>query len=442
MSQDTIYALSSGHGRSAVAVVRVSGPRVRTIVERLTGTIPPVRQACYRAIRQPMSGEVIDYGIVLYFAAPSSATGEDIVEFHVHGGRAVLRALYNALDAFDLCRPAEPGEFARRGFENGKLDLTAAEGIADIIDAETEAQRRQAQRQAGGALAKLYDGWRHQLIEAQALVEAAIDFSDEGDVGDKAYIGADEICRLLQADICEHLASADRGEIVRSGFHVVIAGPPNAGKSSLLNALARRDAAIVSDEAGTTRDVIEVHMDLDGLPVIINDTAGVRETEIAVEQEGIRRTMDRAQKADLILWVQDVTSPEEPTDDILSAGQVLIVQNKSDLLRTPSDRDRSGQIRIAALHGTGVPDLIDLIVSCARERIGDVDDLMPTNARHRRHLEIAVRDLDRFQNGDKAELELRAEDLRLAATAIGRLTGRIDVEDILDEIFSRFCVGK
>ncbi len=443
MSNDTIYALSSAAGRSAIAVVRVSGGAVQQIVTAMAGKLPPPRVATLCRITRPGDGRAIDDAIVLYFVAPHSATGEDVAEFHIHGGRAVLQSVFDSLATFDNCRPAEPGEFAHRGFANGKLDLTAAEGIADLVDAETEAQRVQALRQAGGGLARLYDDWRVRLIEVQGLVEAAIDFSDEADVSDKAVAQARALAAPLRDAIADHLASAARGEIIRAGFQVVIAGPPNAGKSSLLNALARRDAAIVSDEAGTTRDVIEVHLDLDGLPVIVSDTAGVRETASKVEREGIRRTFDRARNADLVLWIEDATVPSQfdPGAD-LSAATVIRLRNKIDLLAAGGARLGPAELDVSVKQGIGIEAVTTAIAGAAARRIGSIDQVVPTNARHRRHLETAYEHLEKFLSADVIDLELRAEDLRIAATALGRLTGRIDVEDVLDQIFSRFCIGK
>jgi tRNA modification GTPase len=335
-------------------------------------------------------------------------------------------------------RLAEPGEFARRAFENGKLDLTAAEGLADLIDAETEAQRRQALRQAGGALAELYECWRGKLIAASAALEAALDFSDEGDVPEAIADAARPAVKTVVAEIAAHLADARGGEILREGFHVVIAGPPNAGKSSLMNALAQRDAAIVSAEAGTTRDVIEVRLNLGGYPVILMDTAGIREAVGEIEREGIRRTLGRMREADLVLWLQDltVTGAEAPPADV---PDVLLVANKMDLAAGPVPE---GAIPISARTGEGLDALLRALLDRARIQIGVTEGAAITRARHRQELERAREALMTFLRGPAADLELRAEDLRSAATALGRLTGRVDVEDILDKIFADFCIGK
>jgi len=454
---DTIYALSSAPGKAAVSIIRISGPRAAHIAETMAA--PPLvpRRAALRTVRYPSGGlgdgQVIDDALALLFQAPASATGEDLLELHVHGGRAVLDAMFKALATYDGCRLAEPGEFSRRGFENGKLDLTAAEGIADLIDAETEAQRRQARQQADGALQRLYNGWRSQLIQAQALVEAAIDFSDESDVADGAIQAGLAVAKPLLEAIKNHLAGADRGEIIRTGFRVVIAGPPNAGKSSLLNALAKRDAAIVSEEAGTTRDVIEVHLDLDGLSVIITDTAGVRHVESAVEREGIRRAIERARASDLIVWLESVDYPTEPPPELTkelprNTQTILRCINKLDLANSTTANigkqsiKNNGSIGISVRTGQGMHELVTKIVTHAHAAIGSVEDAVPSSARHREHLSNAVKHLKVFLDGPTVHPELAAEDLRQAATEIGRLTGQINVDDVLDQIFSRFCIGK
>jgi tRNA modification GTPase len=442
--QATIYALSSGHGRAGVAVIRVSGPAAGVALERLARPRPKPRYAALRTLRSE-TGEVLDGALVLWLPGPRSETGEDMAELHVHGGRAVIAGVLAALGAVEGCRLAEPGEFARRSFENGKIDLTAAEAIADLVDADTAAQRRQALRQAGGALARLYDGWRAGLIEAQALAESAIDFSDEADVGENAAAAAREaVARLLPA-MRAHLDDGRRGEILREGFRVAIAGPPNAGKSSLLNALARREAAIVSEEAGTTRDIVEVTLDLAGVPVILSDAAGIREAQGKVEREGVRRALAHARAADLVLWLVDGASPilPHPPAGLVGHGGALIrALNKVDLLGGASPDAADGAFRISVLTGAGLPALTEAIAQ--RAAAGAVTAAAPviTQARHRLLLEACVEALEAYMAGDPAAMELRAEDLRRAAAALGRITGRVDVEDLLGAIFGRFCIGK
>ena len=371
----TIFALSSGHGRAGVAVVRVSGPAAGVALDRLAAPRPKPRVAAFRRVRHHETGEVLDEALVLWFPGPRSETGEDMAELHVHGGRAVIAGVLAALGGIEGCRLAEPGEFARRAFTNGKIDLTAAEAIADLVEAETAAQRRQALRQAGGALAQLYDSWRADLIRAQALTEAAIDFSDEADVGARACEEARRVVARLLPSIRRHLHDGRRGEIVREGFRVAIAGPPNVGKSSLLNAVARREAAIVSDEAGTTRDVIEVTLDLGGVPVVLSDTAGIREAEGKVEREGIRRAVANARDADLVLWLMDAADPrpEPPPDLVRGIAELLWVLNKIDLVK--GDDRPSGARLVPALGpdrrgatGTGQGDRGQ--GSCGGRRIG------------------------------------------------------------------------
>ncbi|MBU1210715.1 MAG: tRNA uridine-5-carboxymethylaminomethyl(34) synthesis GTPase MnmE, partial [Alphaproteobacteria bacterium] len=335
-SSDTIFALSSAAGRAGVAVVRISGREAGAAIAALAGQLPSPRHAVLRRLKDPSTGALIDRGIVIWFPSPGTFTGEDIAEFQVHGGRAVIAALLASLGNLPRCRLAEPGEFAMRAFENGKLDLAQAEGLADLIEAETEAQRRQALHQAEGALSNRTGLWRANLIESMSLVEAAIDFSDEADVSESAIAQAEQRITVLAAEIADHLDDAHRGEILRDGFKVVLAGAPNVGKSSLLNALARRDVAIVSAEAGTTRDTIEVRLDLEGLPVIVTDTAGLRDAAGEIEQEGIRRALARSKEANLVLWVIDASSPTEPDalPQDLKSKPTIIVANKCDLTTT------------------------------------------------------------------------------------------------------------
>src|SRR5881398_366101 len=322
----TIFALSSGRPPSAIALVRVSGPQAGKIMTALAGKLPPPRMAT-RALLRDVGQRPIDDAVVLWFPGPASATGEDVAEFHVHGGRAVLAALFAALSAFEDVRPAEPGEFTRRAFENGKLDLTEAEGLDDLIHADTDRQRRQALRQLKGLLGDRARDWRAQIIEASALIEAGIDFSDEGDVPAELLAPALAKIEMLLGQIQETLAAQGQSERLRDGLVVAIAGPPNVGKSTLMNQLARREVAIVSPHAGTTRDIIEVQLDLDGYPVTVIDTAGIRETDDPVEQEGVRRARARAEDADLVLWLTDASNERIAHD----AAPLWLVRNKIDL---------------------------------------------------------------------------------------------------------------
>lgn len=444
IERDTIFALSSGHGRAGVAVIRVSGPAAGRVLTEMAGGIPAPRMAALRPIIDPVSAEMLDGGLVLWFAGPKSETGEDMAELQVHGGRAVVAGVLAGIGKVSGCRLAEPGEFARRAFENGKLDLTGVEGLADLIDAETSAQRRQALRQAGGALARLYGGWRELLIEAMALMEAAIDFSDEADVARDAEVMARDRVEGLVREIAGHLDDGHRGELVREGLQVVLAGPPNAGKSSLLNALARREVAIVSDEAGTTRDVIEVRLDLQGLPIVVSDTAGIRAATGKVEQEGIRRALERAARADVVVWLVDPTGadagdlPLPPAD-----AEIIVVTTKADLLPPGAgQRALEGAIAVSALSGEGLDALTSRLAASARDRMGSGETTVLTQARHRQQLDACLAALRSFLQQPAGAAELGAEDLRQAAHALGRLTGAVDVEDVLGQVFGRFCIGK
>ena len=439
----TIFALSSGRSPSAIAIIRVSGPQTRLAVERLCGKLPAPRLAQFTTLRD-LEGSALDESVTLWFPAPHSATGEDVAEFHVHGGRAVIAAMFDALSAIDGLRPAEPGEFTRRAFENGKLDLTEAEGLDDLIHADTDRQRRQALRHLKGLLGAKAESWRQQIIEASALIEAGIDFSDEGDVSAELVAPALRKIAALKSEIEETLAASAQSERLREGLTVAIAGPPNAGKSTLLNRLARREAAIVSPHAGTTRDVIEVHLDLDGYPVTLIDTAGVRDTHDPVEQEGVRRARDRARTSDLVLWLVDANDRNAPTPQ--SDGDhapVWIVRNKVDLVAVKGEgAGATGRFDVSASRGDGVPELIAALVIYARDYFGSGEMALVSRARHRTLLRETVAALGRAgRSADKGD-ELLAEELRIAIHSLGRLTGRVDVEDILDVIFREFCIGK
>jgi tRNA modification GTPase len=439
----TIFALSSGRAPSAIAIIRVSGPQAHAAVQRFCGKLPTPRLA-HVAMLRDLDGSALDESVTLWFPAPQSATGEDVAEFHVHGGRAVIAAMFDALGSIDGLRPAEPGEFTRRAFENGKLDLTEAEGLDDLIHADTDRQRRQALRHLKGLLGEKAESWRQQIIEASALVEAGIDFSDEGDVSSELIAPALKKIAALKSEIEEVLATSAQSERLREGLNVAIAGPPNAGKSTLLNRLARREAAIVSPHAGTTRDIIEVNLDLDGYPVTLIDTAGVRDTLDPVEQEGVRRARDRARTSDLVLWLVDANDEIAPTlagtDD---HAPVWIVRNKVDLAPAKGgEGDTSSRFDISAARGDGVPALIAALVSYAQDFFGSGEMALVSRARHRNLLLETISALGRAEQASERGDELLAEELRIAIHSLGRLTGRVDVEDILDIIFREFCIGK
>ncbi|MCB2107715.1 MAG: tRNA uridine-5-carboxymethylaminomethyl(34) synthesis GTPase MnmE [Rhodobacteraceae bacterium] len=447
MAIDTIFALASAPGRAGIAVIRVSGPKTAKALIRLgVGQLSP-RKATRAKFIDPVSGEAIDDGLAIWFPAPHSFTGEDVAELHIHGGRAVIDEMLIALSSVAGLRPAEAGEFTRRAFDNDKLDLTQAEALADIVDAETRAQRRQALTQMGGALKERYEDWRHRLVQALAHLEAVIDFPDEDlpmDVAEKLW---SEV-RDLQSDISAHLSEATRGERVRAGISIAILGPPNAGKSSLLNALAKRDAAIVSSMPGTTRDVIEVHLDLGGYAVMLADTAGLRAASDAIEDEGIRRARKRADHADIKLIVFDgATYParDETTAALIDKASIVVV-NKADLLdqqreyEIDTDDDWRTTHFISVKTGFGIDAMLARLEKQIKELSDGGANAPPSRARHRHALSECVGALTRAQTAKLPELA--AEDLRLAARALGRLTGRIDVEDVLDAVFRDFCIGK
>ena len=413
---DTIFALASGAGRAGVALVRVSGPAARFCVNALTRKpIPAPRRAVLRTLKGP-DNEAIDRCLMLWFAAPSSLTGEDVVEFQLHGGRAIVEAALAALAAVPGVRPAEAGEFTRRAVENGKFDLTQAEAIADLVAADTEAQRRQALRQYDGALASVYDTWRQELSKALAWAEAAIDFSDE-DLPQDVLADARLIAGTVQRAMANHLDDARRGEIVRDG-------------------LPWRDVAIVAETAGTTRDVIEVRLDLGGYEVVLADTAGLREAE-GVEGEGVRRALARAEAADLVLLLQDGSKAPMKLPENMVNKPLLEVWNKADL---PWKKPHPG-LHLSLKTGEGLDEVVAAIAAAARKQLEQPSEAPPlTRARHRQAVSEAVAALGRA--GAAEAPELFAEDLRLAVRSLGRLTGRVDVEDLLDAIFRDFCIGK
>jgi len=435
----TIYALSSGRPPGAIAIVRVSGPQVPAALVALAGKLPAPRMAT-RALLRDADGQPIDDAMVLYFPKPASATGEDVAEFHVHGGRAVLASLLDSLSAMENVRAAEPGEFTRRAFEHGKLDLTEAEGLDDLIHADTDRQRRQALRQLKGLLGEKARDWRARIIEAQALIEAGIDFSDESDVPSEVTTPALQKVETLLGEIQAVLAARGRSERLREGLIVAIAGPPNVGKSTLMNHLARREVAIVSPHAGTTRDIIEVQLDLDGFPVTVIDTAGIRETDDPVEQEGVRRARARAAEADLVLWLTEGDGVEAPQE---GSAPLWLIRNKVDL-EGPHEQTLGGAktFAISARRGDGLGELMSALVEFAEAYFGVAEGALIARVRQRELLEQAAASLEQSIFAVNQGEELAAEELRSAAFALGRLLGQVDVEDILDVIFREFCIGK
>ncbi|CDN56302.1 TRNA modification GTPase MnmE [Neorhizobium galegae bv. officinalis bv. officinalis str. HAMBI 1141] len=428
---DTIFALSSGTLPAGVAVIRLSGPQAFDAAVALAGELSADRKAGLRTIRS-RNGLVIDHALVLAFAGPNSFTGEDCVEMHLHGSRAVVSAVYQELEAIGL-RLADAGEFSRRAFENGKLDLVEVEGLADLIAAETEMQRRLAVEQGFGGQSALYVGWAERLTRARALIEAELDFADEddvpGSVSDRVWTEVGD----LYFEIEGHIASAKAGEIIRDGYKVVIAGPPNAGKSSLLNALAKRDVAIVTEIAGTTRDLLHVDIDMEGYLVRFFDTAGLRESEDRVEQEGVRRARIAIEQADLVLQLEEIDSDSKQTYDSVKA-EVLRIGTKVDMHRPSAGYD----LAISSETGDGLEELRSRILLELKETWSG--SLVPNRQRHLQYLKEASHFIAEALNGQ--ELDLRAESLRAAASSLGRITGRVDVEQLLDVIFSQFCIGK
>ncbi|WP_413204518.1 tRNA uridine-5-carboxymethylaminomethyl(34) synthesis GTPase MnmE [Rhodospirillum sp. A1_3_36] len=443
MTATTIFAPATARGRAGVAVIRVSGPAAGAALVALTGSQPPARRARRARLTHPQSGDALDDGLVLWFPGPGSFTGEDVAEFQTHGGTAVIAAMLEALSRVPDLRPAEPGEFSRRAFLNGRMDLTEAEAIADLVNAETEVQRRQALRQADGALARLYDGWRDRCKRLLAHLEAVIDFPDE-DLPPEVDAAVREGIATLSTEIAAHLDDRHRGERLRDGVHVAVVGVPNAGKSSLVNRLARREAAIVSAMAGTTRDVVEVHMDLGGYPLVVADTAGLRETDDLVEAEGVRRARARMESADLTLHVIDGTTVGQGPDglDGPTGPGVIRVYTKIDLIAVDAldQVRREGAFPLSTVTGEGLGDLEAALEDRARILLDGDGGPALTRQRHRTALEEARSALD--QSLIAPLPELAAEDLRMAMRAIGRVTGRVDVDELLDVIFRDFCIGK
>jgi tRNA modification GTPase len=447
-SSSTIFAPATGPGRAAIAIIRLSGPGCRDVCHRLTGRpTPPPRHAALRALSDPLTGETLDRGFVLWCPGPASVTREDILELHVHGGRAVVGGLLEALAGVPGLRPAEPGEFTKRAFLNGRLDLTAAEGLADLIEAETRSQARQALRQLDGELGRIYERWREQLVGALALLEAEIDFAPEEEVPDGLIERVGPAIARLKAEIAGHLDDGRRGERLREGITVAVIGPPNAGKSSLVNRLARRDVAIVTARPGTTRDVLEVHLDFGGCPVTVLDTAGLREASDEIEAEGVRRARAGAERADLRLALFDggAWPGIDPATYAMIDQDTVLTVNKADLGGLPAAPSIAGRPAqaISCLTGEGLDGLLGALSAAAARLAGAGGGPAITRSRHRAALHEALDGLERFCAAPPGtELALLAEELRWAARALGRITGRVAVEDVLDRIFSDFCIGK
>lgn len=433
-NSDTIFALSSGGTPSGVAVIRLSGSQAFEMAQALCADIPRQRRTMLRSIRD-RNGLVIDRGLVLSFPGPASFTGEDCIEFQLHGGRAVIAAVERELTALG-CRYAEPGEFTQRAFDNGKLDLVEVEGLGDLIGAETEMQRRLAMEQMSGGLSKVYTAWADRLTHARAMIEAELDFADEEDIPGSVSDRIWPDLEALQQEIGRQIDATQKSRSVRDGFNVVISGPPNAGKSSFLNLMAGRDAAIVTEIAGTTRDVIEVDLDLDGFLVKLIDTAGIRETNDPIEQEGVRRAKKAVEQADLVLLLSEIDSATK-WFSIDPMVPVVRIGTKADLHQ---HGHASFDITLSTKTGQGLAEIRQRIIEVARENWQSISALGAGRLRHVGHLQEASNFLSEALRG--TDLVLRAECLRLASDALGRITGRVDVEDMLGIIFSEFCVGK
>lgn len=447
MDNKTIYALSTVLGKSGVAVIRISGKEALQVVRLMTNLNPDkikARYAYFTDLKDLSKSHTLDKCLLLYFKAPNSFTGEDIVELQIHGSRAVIASVLNNLSRIPEFRMAEPGEFSKRAFYNQKMDLTEAEGLADLIDAETEAQQKYALRQMEGSLKNLYDDWRTQLVTIMAHLEAYIDFPDE-EIPESVVNNLNNTVFKLREAINKHLSGDNIGERLREGFRVVIVGRPNAGKSSLLNAFAQRDVVIVSDIAGTTRDAVDIHLDLNGYPVIITDTAGIRETEEAIEKQGVEIAYRKINDADLLICLFDASQDTVQVFDNIAkiyGDKMVYVANKADNL-TPeqcSNIEKQNILLISAKHHQGIDVLLNKISKVIEDKFTSNSNLLITRARYREALSQALQSLDLF-NLEK-EIELSAEDIRLAAREIGKITGRIEIDEILDKIFGSFCIGK
>jgi tRNA modification GTPase len=443
-ANDTIFAVSSGSGRAAIAVIRLSGPKVREVVSDMTGGMPQPRHYSLRRLVDPGTGEVLDEAIAVWLPAPRSFTGENCAEFHVHASRAVLAAIFKVFSGYQGVRPAEAGEFTRRAVRHGKMDLVEAEGLGDLLGAQTEFQRRQAMSHMLGDASSVFDSWRERLLQIRADIEAVIDFADEEGVAEAASLRINSETIELLREMEEAVAKSVAAEAIRDGVKVVLAGLPNTGKSSLLNAIARRDAAIVSAIPGTTRDVIEVMLDMGGIPVILTDTAGLRSSGDEIEQEGINRSLREVASADIFVWV---ASPDVEGSDRceLSESPDLIILGKSDLVAQQSRLPRNELRRVipvSAATGEGLPEFVARLTDLVRQRLDVAENPIVVSERQRKATLDSIRILNDSLAHDLSGLEMKAEDIRKSAEAIGRITGRTEVEEWLGAIFSKFCIGK
>ena len=442
----TIYALSTGPGVSGIAIIRVSGEDTSKVIKSLTGTqLPKARIATLRKIYNIDTSELIDEGIILWFPGPESYTGEDMAEIHIHGGKAVILAVQNEIAKIENCKLAEPGEFTKLAFQNGKINLLKAESIADLISAETEIQRLQAIKIMKGKSSDKFNEIREKLLKLLSFVEAKIDFPDE-DLPEENLVRIKNDSLDVINEIGEILNDQKVGEIIREGFKIAIVGPTNAGKSSLLNNLSNREVAIVSEIAGTTRDVVETHLNIDGYPVIISDTAGIRDSKNEIEKKGIKLALKRAEKADLKLVVVDAKSIDLSPflNDLLKKNAILVV-NKSDLIKNKLDQDVSkfDHVLISLKNNLNIDKLILKIKNNLKNRFISEEDILITRERHRQHLVQCVEHLKNFlHKNDKKDFDKAAEDLRLATRHLGMIVGKVDVEEILGSIFNDFCIGK
>ena len=442
----TIYALSTGPGVSGIAVVRVSGKEAAEVVKQLTGDDLPVpRVAVLKKLKNSNTNEMIDEGIVLWFPGPNSYTGEDLAEFHVHGSRAVVSALHSSISGIKNCRLAEPGEFTKLAFQNGKINLLKAEGIADLVSAETEIQRKQAVEIMSGKSSDKFTSWRAKLLKILAHVEAKIDFPDEDlpkDILDQIQKTSNQVSKEIEKVLDDQKV----GERIREGFKIAIVGPTNAGKSSLLNYLSKRDVAIVSEIAGTTRDVIETHLNLDGYPVVVSDTAGIRESKNEIEKKGIKLALNRAEDADLKLIIVDAKSVDFTSvlKELIDENAILVV-NKSDLIvgNINNELKKHDHILVSIKNNLNLNKLILKIKKKLENKFISYGDILITRERHRQHLEQCISHLKNFKNKNGSEdYDKAAEDLRLATRHLGMIVGKVDVEEILGSIFNDFCIGK